>query len=276
MQILKGLILSLILAAGSAFAQSFVYDDVDTHDNSLYPNYVYTQQGSPDQGPYSFHFYSFHFTVSGGTGSASFLNGNDYIGFCVNTMFPDPSNGNPATYNNNGTLLSYNLGTGDYWGSNGVLKFNAMKDVLAYYGNQLRTTDPNSQSYADLVTGINLAFTEIICDFDGTIASMDLNNGNSTATLKFDGTPIASGTALDAFNQSSTGVAYDVYSYIRSNVVGSGVGSSYSVFTATAPTDAYQDVIFIAKVPEPTTTLLVFGGLCLVAFRRRPTALTRR
>ncbi|CAN5611624.1 hypothetical protein BH09VER1_BH09VER1_21640 [soil metagenome] len=249
-----------IVATSGALAQSLEYADVETHDTAFYPHYVYTQAGNPAiGGPYSFAFYTFRFSIVNATGSASFLNGGDYIGFCVNTMFPDPTTGADATYSGTPNLLSYDIGNGDYWTANRVIKFEAIANTLAYYADQLRSLDPDGQSYAELVTGINMAFTEIICDYDGTLGSIDITTGNSKAELDFSGTPITSG------------VPYDTYNYIRNNLIGTGTGGGLNVYTANAPNDNYQDVVFIPAVPEPRTVMLVALGLgaFLARLRRR-------
>lgn len=234
-----------------------VYDNVNNHNTPFYPQYVYTQQGSFAWGPWSFAYYGFRFDVKDATGSAAFLNGGSYIGICVNTMFPDPQNNDTATYSDTPALLTYDLGSGDYWATNRALKFAAIKDVLATYATQLRNLSPDGADYANIVSGIGLSVTEIVVDYDGTLGSINLNAGNSTAWLDMFGTPITSGAA------------FDVYTNIRDNVIGSGVGNSFEVYTANVSSSSYQDLAFISVVPEPSTYILFLGGaVALYAFRR--------
>lgn len=258
MQFIQRVALATFLSAGAALAQSLEYADVQTHNTAFYPHYVYTQAGNPAiGGPYSFAFYTFRFSIANATGDAAFLNGGDYIGFCVNTMFPDPSTGADATYSGTPSLLSYDIGNGDYWSTNRLMKFDAIANTLSYYADQLRSLDPDGQSYAELVTGINMAFTEIICDYDGTLGSIDITTGNSKAELDFNGTPITSG------------VPYDTYNYIRTHLIGTGTGGGVDVYTANAPNDNYQDVVFIPAVPEPRVVMLVGLGLGVLLARLR-------
>lgn len=249
--------LAMLSTLPSAMTQTMQFENVQTHNSAFYPQYFFTQQGIPVQGPYAFAFYSFRFSVKNATGDASFLNGNDYIGFCVNTMFPDPQTNDVNTFSPTPDMLTYNLGTGDYWAADRTIKFEAISNTLAYYSGQLGTLDPDGQSYAELVTGINMAFTEVIVDYDGSLASIDLNAGNSTAAVNADGDPITSG------------VPFSVYNYIRSNLIGTGDGGGFEVFTANAPNDSSQDLVFIKAVPEPHTAALVGLGIAgMLAFRR--------
>lgn len=246
------LILTLILgtiATSRLEAQTLTYQNVQTHNNPNYTHYFFTQQGNPVQGPYGFAFYTFHFTATNTTGTATALEGQDFIGFCINSMYPDPQNGDIADFSTGPSLLTYNLGTGDYWAQNRNIKWEAIRNTLAYYANDLRTLNPAHSDYADLVTGINIAFTEVIVDYDGTLASIDINSGNSIAKLNDQGDPITSG------------IPFDTYNYIRNNLIGTGNGGSFEVFAGSKDGDAFQDLGFIAVVPESSTAALSLTGL---------------
>lgn len=245
-----------VLTIGTASAQTMVYEDVQKHDTPFYPLYTYTQQGAPVQGPYTFPFYSFFFSVKDATGDAAFLNGGEYIGFCVNSMFPDPQTNDVSTFSAGPTLLTYNLGTGDYWDTDRNIKWDAIKNTIAHYSSQLRSFDPDGLAYAELVTGMQLAFTEIILDYDGTIGSIDINAGDAISKLNVDGDPITSG------------VPFDTYNYIRTNLIGTGDGGAFEVYTANVTGDVFQDLAFISAVPEPTTAIYLLVGAVVLAGRR--------
>lgn len=244
---------------GAANAQTFQYDNLTNNSNAFYPSYRYTEQGATSR-TFTYSYEAFRFSVKNGTGSASFLNGNDYIGFCVNPVFNFNETDDIDTFSATPNLLSYDVGNGDYWSVNRGIKFDAMANTLAFYSGQLTTLDPNSQAYAELVTGINISFTEIVVDYDGTLASIDLNSGNAMTRLDAAGTPITSGAS------------FAVYEQIRDNLIGTGDGGSFQLFTATAPDDSRQDLVFFSAVPIPepsSTALLGLGGFALLLRRKR-------
>lgn len=250
-------VIAILAAVTNLSGQTITFEDVQTHNSGLYPAYFYTQQGNPVQGPYTWPFTIFHFEVKNATGTAIPLNGQKFIGFCVNTMFPDPENNQTSNFATGPADLSYNLGTGDYWDTDRNIKWDAIRNTLAYYAYDLRNLDYNTQDYADLVTGINIAFTEIIVDYDGTLGSIDINAGNSTAWLNDQGAPITSGAAFSTYN------------YIRDNLIGQGNGGAFEVFASSQTGDVLQDLAFISAVPEPSSAiLLIFGiGIVVIGFR---------
>ncbi|MBX7241572.1 MAG: hypothetical protein K1X92_07475, partial [Bacteroidia bacterium] len=223
------LTLSLFTLTSKGVGQNIQFNPLLTHSGPLFPSYVWTNL---PQAPGQFPFDNFGLSAVNTTGAAVPLNGQNFLGFCVNPTFTDPSVSSTFTFATDGSLLSYNPGSGDYWAVNRAVKFNALKDIFYTYGTQLTTLNKNSQAYADLSTAIGLAVSEIVCDYNGTPSSLNLSAGNSQVYADNFQTPV-SGNPLRIFNN------------IKNNIAGTGVGADFTLYTANNPSNNPQDLVLL-------------------------------
>ncbi|WP_461089712.1 DUF7507 domain-containing protein [Spirosoma gilvum] len=229
----------------NSFAQDIQFTNVSSTPTTNIPVYRYynaNDGSSPYWNNLNIPYYNFKMTVTGAIGAAAALNGHAVQGFCVNPLFDDPNSSVLYTYATDGSQLSYDLGLGDNWAVNRTLKFNAIKNIFATYYTQLATMDWTTQAYGDLSAAIGMAISEIVMDYDGTAASLDLNSGNSTITESGGTTPITSGNALTIFNT------------IKNSVINNGSGTNFTLYVASNSGNTKQDVIFFDVCPIPTFT----------------------
>jgi len=247
--------LLMVLSISSARAQTgtISFDDPVEPTNSNYVSYLFNNAGDTETRAYK----PFNLTVDHGSGDAANLVGQNFLGFCVNPVFTTPGDGALFNYDTTGDVLSYDLdgiGAGpDYWNVDTYIKFSALKDIFATYVNVLATLDPSSEAAASLNTAIGFAVNEIVMDYDGTAASLNLSLGNSLV-LNTDLSQI-SGSALSAYETVAASI-------------GTGVGKDFTLHAAGEGTNLGQDVVFFA-VPEPSGAVLIMVAGIGLMFRRR-------
>lgn len=232
----------LLFAVSTSKAQTIQFNVTGNYSGA--PSYYWVQGWSAA----SYQSITFSLTATSGTGTANPLVGQSFLAFCVNSIYPDPSNSTVLNFSTDGSTLSYYVGGSppvgggptNAWAVNTTLKYNALKDIFYTYAGQLNTLSKTSTAYHDLVAGINLAISEIVLDYDGTSASLDLTSGDAKTYASPPNNPIPSSAALTYFNT------------IKNSIAGSGVGAGFTLYSAGLTGEDDQDIIFF-----PVT-----AGLC--------------
>ena len=136
-------------------------------------------------------------------------------------------------------------------GPMGAAAAQAVKDIYAQAnGRQFATS--GTVDNKDLAAAFQIAIWEVVTDYDGTAASLDVTAGDLKVT-KMDGSDLSAGVA---------DYLAELFGAVGMNADGDGI---FAVVN-----DCYQDQIVM--VPLPAAALLGAAGLGVIIWRRRKLA----
>ncbi|TVQ62059.1 MAG: hypothetical protein EA378_06235 [Phycisphaerales bacterium] len=189
--------------------------------------------------------------LSNGTGIGTQFNGLSAITYCADLEQQVFTNSAPITYNIV-DLATIPEPSSVVPGGMGPTRAAAIESIYSYSRNVLGF-DLSSASLANSFAGaFQLVIWEIVYDYDGTLASLDITSGDFSAT-QTNGNPLTAAVQGWVDDLINNGVTYNVNA---NNLLG-----LYS--------DTYQDQIITIVIPTPTAAALGLLGLAGVATRRR-------
>ncbi len=179
---------------------------------------------------------------SNGEGLAAGLDG-DYITFC--TELTQYVSKNPSEYELVGLEQAPNSGP------MGEVRAQALRELFAYADGAQYTKESSSHNKS-FAAAFQVAVWEIVYDYDGDLASLDIADGDLTIT----------GTNNGVLNASVAAILAELLGTI-------GSGASFpSLFAVSAPN--FQDQLVMIPLPAPLAIGLV--GLAGVIWRRKKLA----
>jgi len=197
----------------------------------------------------------FNVTVGSGTGAAASLAGQSFLALCINLRYESPAAGQDYTYSTDSSLLSYNPdGNGDFWDDNASGKYTAISNMVAQMSPILVGLDQSQAEFQEWMVAMSFALSEIIADYNGSVNSLNLEDGRNQFYYQND---VSIDGAVYAKYQQAIGY------------IGTAAPEGFVLQTASINNTTNQDVILI-PVPEPSVISLagILGAFGLLRRRR--------